>query len=900
MADAARAQTDLFAECARPANATLSYDDLVCFYRVGRQHKAVPQARARLRALGGGTAQRPWATLVLAHATLEEDEPRAITLYELAADGFTRSKEAEGEVIARQNLRNLYQRHGARELAARQVERAVAAAEAAQVPLTMARASVLQSSHVIETGGDIASAHRALLRAERLAFPGGPIGLRRSILFTLATTSLHLGRLDEAIDALERHQTLRQEDGSTIDASSVAFNLLNARLTLGEERPLPGARARLLANAEEVLAESQRLSRPAIEAQTHRVLGDLLRSSDPGRATEHLSRCLELEASIRQPSLRASCLWSLSQHEASLHPERADALSREALALVGARHGSPLLAYAWQSRLRLVWRTQPEERAIAESLQALDAIERLRSAQRDEAGRAAVFGNWTRDYYWLAGQLLQADPPRLDQAFAIGERLRARVLLEHLGRAGLPGARATDDDRGRALAAAIAATQRQLLAPASDSERSLLLDRLQLLESERADASAGALPPATLIFASIDRVQQALDESEAMLWFSIGPWKDLYDDFGGGAWVVAITRRGITTHALSAGPELTSQIAALTGLMRLRDTPASAWTPAADDLGRTLFGGALAALPPDIARLVVISDGALHRLPFDALRPDEQVTRLGERFEISVLPSATLWLQLRESRAARVPASAVVLADPELPQVQSGSALRLAPLPWARREADAIAEQLGLPEHAVLKGPAASERALKDRALGEIGLVHLAAHARADDRFPERSAVFLAAGEADEDGWLQPREIAALDLRGRVVVLSACDSAEGALVNGEGSLSLARAFFAGGASTVIATRWPLRDDDAATVMEAFYRALAGGVSVGTALRQAKQEAIAAGLPAAVWAGIALLGDGTVAPIRRYEPPIARPAIAVLSGVVLIVALALALQRRVAR
>jgi CHAT domain-containing protein len=98
------------------------------------------------------------------------------------------------------------------------------------------------------------------------------------------------------------------------------------------------------------------------------------------------------------------------------------------------------------------------------------------------------------------------------------------------------------------------------------------------------------------------------------------------------------------------------------------------------------------------------------------------------------------------------------------------------------------------------------------------------------------------------------------------VVLSACDSAEGSLLPGEGPLSLARAFFAGGARGVVATRWPLRDDDAAFMMERFYQALGAGQSVSTALRQARHEAIEAGLPAAAWAGIAALGDGELRPI----------------------------------
>ena len=142
----------------------------------------------------------------------------------------------------------------------------------------------------------------------------------------------------------------------------------------------------------------------------------------------------------------------------------------------------------------------------------------------------------------------------------------------------------------------------------------------------------------------------------------------------------------------------------------------------------------------------------------------------------------------------------------------------------------------------------------------------MAAHARADTTFPERSAVFLAPGDEREDGWLQPGEIAELDLRGRLIVLSACDSAEGSLLSGEGPLSLARAFFAAGARGVVATRWPLRDDDAAFMMERFYEALGEGQSVAAALRRARHDAIDAGLPAAAWAGVAALGDGLHRPV----------------------------------
>ena len=189
-----------------------------------------------------------------------------------------------------------------------------------------------------------------------------------------------------------------QEDGSSANAATVAYDLLNARLTMSEARPLPGARARLVAEAEAVLAEARSLKQPRVEAEAHRVLGDLLRTRDPDRAGVHLRRCLDLEAPLGHVDVRASCLWSLALHESTRNPRRAEQLSREAVSLVGANRGGPLLAYAWQSRLRLVWRTLNEDQAISESLEALDAIERLRASQKDDGSRAALFSNWTRDY----------------------------------------------------------------------------------------------------------------------------------------------------------------------------------------------------------------------------------------------------------------------------------------------------------------------------------------------------------------------------------------------------------------------------------------------------------------------------------------------------------------------
>jgi CHAT domain-containing protein len=841
--------------CAPPAGRPWTQEHLMCLYNVGTRDNALSEARARLQRLGAGQVEQPWPTFVLGLSVFQDDETRALALYDLAANGFAKIGDAEGEVIARHNLRNIYQRRGNVAAADRQVTLAKKVAEASGQPLPLARAAVLEAGHELRAGGDVGRAYQTLRRAERFAFPDGPIGLRRAILMNLANASLYLGRLDDAIDALERHRALRKVDGATTDAATVAFNLLNARLTKNELRPRAGARERLTSQAHEVLAEAERLRRPRLVASTHRVLADLLRTSDTSAADTHLDQCLALERTLGYPELRAGCLWTRSLLEARRDPAGAERESRAAIDALAANPDGLRLVYAWQARLRLAWQTLPEDEAIRASLQALDAIERLRARQQDQDRRAELFSSWTRDYYWLAGRLLEARTPRLAEAFEVGERLRARELLEHLARARLPTAGAPS-------------------AP---------------------DRDAAANP-----FVSLADVQRTLDESEALLWFSVAPWQDVYGDFGGGAWLVVVTRRAARLHRLAATADLDSRVAALEGLLRDRGTPVERWEQAADRLGNALLGSAVAELPSAIQRLVIVSDGELHRLPFEALRPARDRPALGQRFDVTVVPSATLWVRLRHRPPVRPSEAALVFADPELKS--SGEDVRLAALPFARREARAIARTLHLDAALVHEGGAASERMLKQTPLARFGVLHLATHAQADAAFPERSAVFLAPGSATEDGLLQPREIAALDFGGRLVVLSACDSASGFLLSGEGPLSLARAFFAGGAGGVVATRWPLRDDDAAFMMERFYEALASGVGTAAALRRARMDAIAAGLPAAAWAGVALMGDGLPPPLPGAVLPsaAAAPGAIAASGLAIaIVVIVLTWRRRAA-
>ena len=115
-------------------------------------------------------------------------------------------------------------------------------------------------------------------------------------------------------------------------------------------------------------------------------------------------------------------------------------------------------------------------------------------------------------------------------------------------------------------------------------------------------------------------------------------------------------------------------------------------------------------------------------------------------------------------------------------------------------------------------------------------------------------------------------------------MLSACQTAAGAVLVGEGMLSLARAFFQAGARAVVGTRWRIRDEDAASLFETFYRTLGSGATLSAALAQTKAEAIAHGRSPEIWAGLVLLGDGASRPFppRTPKPDPRRATIAMLA------------------
>ena len=223
-------------------------------------------------------------------------------------------------------------------------------------------------------------------------------------------------------------------------------------------------------------------------------------------------------------------------------------------------------------------------------------------------------------------------------------------------------------------------------------------------------------------------------------------------------------------------------------------------------------------------QLIVVPDGVLHMLPFDALvtRPGTGAARryVLDDFTVRYAPG----LGALERRTPRPAISAVAVGAPARPG-DSGST----------REIAMIARTVG-GRVARLESSSTTATELR-RAVEGATVVHFATHAEANDANPDHARLALPPDSAGER-WLHAFEIREWKLDRAVVVLSACETGAGRIVGGEGTLSLSRAFFLAGASATLATLWPI-GDPTPRLMEVFYRQIARGVPLPEALRAAR-------------------------------------------------------------
>lgn len=266
--------------------------------------------------------------------------------------------------------------------------------------------------------------------------------------------------------------------------------------------------------------------------------------------------------------------------------------------------------------------------------------------------------------------------------------------------------------------------------------------------------------------------------------------------------------------------------------------------------------------------ILAIMDGPLTRLPLEVLLPAPDARPLGATHRIVYGPSASVLAALGDTRTpGRWERSLLAVGNPRgdaAPDTTGGrrSGRSGLNLPFAEEEATALADLYRGGGADLLVGRAGTLARWLELKPERYRYLHFATHANVDDREPEQTRLILAGGTLD------PAAIRQLDLTAELVTLSACETALGRRVRGEGVVGLSHAFLAAGARGIIVTLWPVTDRSTLRFMTDLYTELHAGRSPAEALRLVRQRWIqtaSADAHPAYWAPFILLGDPGLPP-----------------------------------
>lgn len=192
--------------------------------------------------------------------------------------------------------------------------------------------------------------------------------------------------------------------------------------------------------------------------------------------------------------------------------------------------------------------------------------------------------------------------------------------------------------------------------------------------------------------------------------------------------------------------------------------------------------------------------------------------------------------------------------------------IRFPPLPYSKKEANSIINAAGQGRSRIALDFHANRATAMSPELSKYRMIHFATHGVANFAHPELSGIVLSMVDENgqpQDGHLRLHDIYNLRLPADLVVLSACQTAVGKQIRGEGLIALTRGFMYAGAQRVVASLWKVDDAATADLMAEFYdQMLTKKLRPAAALRAAQLKI--ARQPARkspyFWAGFVLQGE----------------------------------------
>jgi CHAT domain-containing protein/Tfp pilus assembly protein PilF len=638
------------------------------------------------------------------------------------------------------------------------------------------------------------------------------------ILGTMGTIYKHQGDKAKSYEYLGRALEIAREIGDGKIACDHLANIGSNYLEDGEFEKAGEYLGQALDSAE-------KLGNKVAIVEAHLMLGILGRDQkDYDRALREYRKALELGTEIAVPRLVWNSEWGLAN------------------------------AYEKEGRL---------EEALGHYTSAVDTVEKIRGKLVTQEQKVGFLGQTIDIYESLIRVLFKLRekglaPDGIAESYHLAERAKSRAFLELLAETKIDLAAGLSQDlesAEKSLEVQLTGIQQKLQDPSlKRQDREALYAELGGVESKyqefirelrmKSPEYAAAVYPEPLTLPEVQR--RVLDKDTYLVEFFFGA-DDVFQ------WV-ASKDRILWSRSLPRAHPVFKKIQDYASQISRRKINLD--VRMAKEIYDVLMKDALREVPAR-ARLLVVPDGPLLRLPFEALVKD--LTKGAPRYLLEYhtflyAPSASALAEMtpRRSPGPARPVDLFALGNPafdtagketqpDLEYLRAGAAFQ--PLPYAEEEVSSIGRlyRSKKKDAEVFVKEDARESLLKSGAGRPFKVLHLATHGFVDDRIPALSGLLLAPGAAPdgEDGFLRLNEIFQLKLGADLVILSACETALGKEVRGEGMIGLTRAFFYAGARSVVASLWMVSDRSTALLMREFHAHLLDGEDAPAALRRAK-------------------------------------------------------------
>lgn len=558
---------------------------------------------------------------------------------------------------------------------------------------------------------------------------------------------------------------------------------------------------------------------------------------DRRRLEKTVQACLNEARSLGDKVKIGLCYANRSQMLADSSPKAALRSAIDGLIqLQGSQYFGARIEVRRQAARRF-WEHQQREVALDIAMSNLEMLEWLRVTEKDSVDRVQKHSKSISDYYWMISKIRSmqlSDEMNFNRAIRLGDLIRAREIndrnLDLPDRYAESARQSVNDATSRVIVEFFEAFELSQLAGPSHGTSGVV--SLQRAQSELREALASKFlseaQPKLL-----EEIQDVLEPSEALVLLYASKDQTIDGEPIGRALAQVVDVNGARWVDLDLSRPQIEEIA-------IKQRYASSLgVKVFDSVNRRAleqsFMPLLQGLSPGVKRLSIVADGPFHLVSFESMFSSWIVSRS---------TCVKTWLEDR-TRGSNQPLSRLeplAIVNPEISTDQAlESGRKEGKLPHAMDDARAIRESLGAGTK-VLHGAQARLSELLRAWNPERGLLHIGAHARTDKRRPQDSRIPLApeaaSGERTQLSW---SEIQSMDFSGSVVVVGGCSTGTGALVDGEGVMSLARMFLGSHARAVIASLWDVRDDESSVFFGFFYPCVAKGEALDFCLAKAKRK-----------------------------------------------------------